>query len=74
MRFYCYECYEDDPCVLRSKRVGFVLPNQCPFRTEIQATPTWSKEKKIAKNTEQQLQPDTRVEDLGDVEFNDGMD
>ena len=64
MRFYCYECYEDDPCILQSKRVGFVLPNQCPFRTEIQAMPTWCKEKKIAKNTEQQVQPDNAEKEI----------
>lgn len=60
MKFQCFVCDDKSPCNLIIKYIGDVPPTLCPFKTEKMAIADWKKElSKGAKNTEQQLQPDS---------------
>lgn len=55
MKYRCFVCDSNDPCILSTKSFDFV-PVFCPYDED--ACPIWDKAEKIAKNTEQQVQPD----------------
>lgn len=66
MTYRCFVCDSNDPCILSTKSFTFV-PVFCPYDED---APIWDKAEKIAKNTEQQVQPDnggkcTRPENRG---------